>query len=108
MSPLAVNTPTRLSTTLEEDQIESFNVDGVLNVAEDIIVTQETRAVSRTAQSVENLVDNGLNCECGVSVIRRRAFSPIASSYFWCRSRMSAPTAKVVAVIGIIFGMTRS
>ena len=93
---------------MEEDQIESFNVDGVQNVAEDIIVTQETRTVSGTAQSIENMVDNGLNCECGVSVIRPRAFSPIVSSFFWCRSRMSAPTAKVVAVIGIIFGMAWS
>jgi hypothetical protein len=57
---------------MEEDQIESFPTDGAYNAAEDITETQEPRDIPVTPHSAENLVDNGLKCECGVSVIRFR------------------------------------
>ena len=73
---IAVNTPTRLRAITEEDQIESFLTDGAQNVAEDIMDTQEPRDIPATPQSADNLVDNGLKCECGVPVIRYRYILP--------------------------------
>jgi hypothetical protein len=55
---------------MEEDQIESFPTDGAYNAAEDIMETQEPRDIPVTPPSAENQIDNGLKCECGVSVTR--------------------------------------
>lgn len=74
----AVNTPTQPRAILE-DQIESFPIDGAYDAAEDIMETQEPNDISVPSQSAQNLVDNGLNCECGVSVIRLRHLSGVVN-----------------------------
>ena len=50
------------------DSIESFGPNGAESV-DDIQMTPKTKRNLRKVQVAEDEVDNGLQCECGVSVI---------------------------------------
>jgi hypothetical protein len=52
-----------------EDSIASFERSGAESATEDISTTPQASVAAEEAGNTERITDNGLDCECGITVI---------------------------------------
>ena len=93
---------------MDQDPISSFGQSGAEGATEDSLTTPKASMVMQEEKDEENLIDNGLNCECGISVkqvLLCYESIPYVSNY---RSKTNAAFAKEVADDGIMFGLLTS
>jgi hypothetical protein len=59
-----------LPETMDQDSIQSFTPRGIDDAIEDIVSTQDSAPIGKSQKRklADNVIDNGLDCECGVSV----------------------------------------
>jgi hypothetical protein len=78
-----LETQATLPVTTGQDSIESFGPSEIKDVIDDIQITPKAKRIRRNVQETTGDVDNGLRCECEVSVIQHKTLLPMCLLTFY-------------------------